>query len=424
MFRIAEVHIDGFWGALTADVKLHPDVNIFIGKNGTGKTTLIDAIYAALKADLDVLFALEFSKLTITLRDSNRTRTIKVTKSYPANTPYGVIEYAVGTHRFKLVSMLSGPPSRISRVSPRLAKELEALQLALESLVNISSLSVHRMARLDNADDEEPYSRSRRDSSPPIDRTLQQLLLRLTKYQLTLAEQAAAVSSNFQKQVFLLMLFDPQLDAKLNFEAQDVASLSSEFARVYEQLGAVDDVLKAKVQQHMDEVPKRATRFIEAVKSKTDIKLEDIFAIPLLRRTTKMVELYSSAQEEKRNIFLPIETFQAILSEFFTDKKVEITSAGEIEVIKTARKVPHQRLSSGEKQLLIQLIEALLQQGRFFIFIADEPELSLHVEWQSKILDAIKRLNPATQVIVATHSPEIAAGRSESIIDMEDVISG
>lgn len=39
-------------------------------------------------------------------------------------------------------------------------------------------------------------------------------------------------------------------------------------------------------------------------------------------------------------------------------------------------------LSSGEKQLFILLTEALLQRECNYLFIADEPELSLHVKWQ------------------------------------------
>ena len=66
--------------------------------------------------------------------------------------------------------------------------------------------------------------------------------------------------------------------------------------------------------------------------------------------------------------------------------------------------IQHQSLSSGEKQLLILLTQTLLQEKQPFIYIADEPELSLHIEWQHKIISAIKELNPNVQIIAATHS--------------------
>ena len=81
-------------------------------------------------------------------------------------------------------------------------------------------------------------------------------------------------------------------------------------------------------------------------------------------------------------------------------------------------------LSSGEKQLLILLTEALLQKETPCIFLADEPELSLHIEWQRMIIPAIMELNPNAQVIAATHSPEVASKFSDSIFDMEDLING
>lgn len=64
-------------------------------------------------------------------------------------------------------------------------------------------------------------------------------------------------------------------------------------------------------------------------------------------------------------------------------------------------------LSSGEKQLLLILIEALLAEGNSLMI--DEPEISLHVDWQRTLIAAMHTLNPKAQIIVATHSPEVMA---------------
>ncbi len=82
------------------------------------------------------------------------------------------------------------------------------------------------------------------------------------------------------------------------------------------------------------------------------------------------------------------------------------------------------QLSSGEKQLIILLTETLLQKKSQTIFIADEPELSLHIEWQRKIIPSIKELNPNAQIIVATHSPEIVGKWKSNAINMEGIIHG
>ena len=73
--------------------------------------------------------------------------------------------------------------------------------------------------------------------------------------------------------------------------------------------------------------------------------------------------------------------------------------------------------------MLILLTEALLQQKKSFIFLADEPELSLHIAWQREILPAVKKINPNAQIIVATHSPEIAGGYRNNIISMKSILS-
>ena len=83
--------------------------------------------------------------------------------------------------------------------------------------------------------------------------------------------------------------------------------------------------------------------------------------------------------------------------------------------------IPITSLSSGEKQLFILLSEALLQQASSHLFIADEPELSLHIEWQQMILQTLSELNPNAQIIVATHSPEIAGSFPSKVINMKNI---
>ena len=64
-------------------------------------------------------------------------------------------------------------------------------------------------------------------------------------------------------------------------------------------------------------------------------------------------------------------------------------------------------LSSGEKQALRMFIDTLLVHHNSLLI--DEPELSLHVDWQRILMHAMRQLNPDAQLILATHSPEIMA---------------
>lgn len=62
-------------------------------------------------------------------------------------------------------------------------------------------------------------------------------------------------------------------------------------------------------------------------------------------------------------------------------------------------------LSAGEKQLLTFISYNIFHSNT--IFFIDEPELSLHVDWQSKLFSLLKEQNPTNQFIISTHSPFI-----------------
>jgi len=80
------------------------------------------------------------------------------------------------------------------------------------------------------------------------------------------------------------------------------------------------------------------------------------------------------------------------------------------------------KLSSGEKQLLIILLTTLLEDGREYVLMMDEPEISLHISWQYELLNWILELNPNAQLILTTHSPSIFSdGWGEKAIYMEDI---
>jgi len=62
-------------------------------------------------------------------------------------------------------------------------------------------------------------------------------------------------------------------------------------------------------------------------------------------------------------------------------------------------------LSAGEKQLLTFVAYNIFHNDT--IFFIDEPELSLHIDWQSKLFSLLKEQNSTNQFIISTHSPFI-----------------
>jgi energy-coupling factor transporter ATP-binding protein EcfA2 len=102
----------------------------------------------------------------------------------------------------------------------------------------------------------------------------------------------------------------------------------------------------------------------------------------------------------------PRDRLQSTIQAMFSgNKKVVFTDASiEISVGNDA-KIGLSRLSSGEKQLLRILIDSLLADKNAVIL--DEPEISLHVDWQKILIPTMRQLSPEAQLIIATHSPEI-----------------
>lgn len=79
-------------------------------------------------------------------------------------------------------------------------------------------------------------------------------------------------------------------------------------------------------------------------------------------------------------------------------------------------------LSAGEKQILIILLNVLIQENQPSIILIDEPEISLHLAWQHKLIDMIQSLNDNCQLIIVTHAAGVfSKGWQDKITKMADI---
>ena len=97
MSHIERVDIFGFWGDRHLTLKLFPDVNFLIGPNGSGKTTAINTIAAALTGDFPTLDRLPFQSISIKLYDptTRRKPSVEVTKKPRIRSPFPAIDYSI-----------------------------------------------------------------------------------------------------------------------------------------------------------------------------------------------------------------------------------------------------------------------------------------------------------------------------------------
>jgi energy-coupling factor transporter ATP-binding protein EcfA2 len=78
------------------------------------------------------------------------------------------------------------------------------------------------------------------------------------------------------------------------------------------------------------------------------------------------------------------------------------------------------QLSSGERQLAMLVCTTLLAGRDARLFLIDEPELSLGVTWQRKVLESLLSLTMGSplQFIVATHSIEVISSQLDSLVPL------
>ena len=72
--------------------------------------------------------------------------------------------------------------------------------------------------------------------------------------------------------------------------------------------------------------------------------------------------------------------------------------------------------------MVFALSKSFVNPNSARILIIDEPEISLHLEWQKNLIHYIQKINQDIQIIVATHSPGILMeGLLDKGIEIEDI---
>ena len=115
--------------------------------------------------------------------------------------------------------------------------------------------------------------------------------------------------------------------------------------------------------------------------------------------------------------------FQDIVDELFeeTGKKL-VRTENELRFSQIGESLVPYQLSSGEKQMLVILLTVLVEDLQPTVLFMDEPEVSLHIEWQKRLMDLIVELNPNVQVILTTHSPAVIMnGWVDRVTDVSDI---
>ena len=144
--------------------------------------------------------------------------------------------------------------------------------------------------------------------------------------------------------------------------------------------------------------------------------------------TTRVLRIYERALNEREDnlssAFSTVREYINAVNHFLEGKQLVTAPADERD--STPRlQIRHSdgtlssldTLSSGERQVA-GLIYSASRMAEGNVILVDEPELSLHIDWQRMIIGAMVKQLPSKQLIVCTHSPVIGAGYEDEMKEL------
>ena len=144
----------------------------------------------------------------------------------------------------------------------------------------------------------------------------------------------------------------------------------------------------------------------------------------------RIIEVLQSGEPDAavraQKISEPKKKFQDLVDKLFAETgKRLVRTKNEILFSQIGEELTPYQLSSGEKQLLAILLTVLTEDNQHYVLFMDEPEVSLHIDWQQKLIEMILDLNPNVQIILTTHSPAVIMnGWMDKVTEVSDIVVG
>lgn len=391
MAHITEISIEGLLGRVEPiRLKLNRGVNVFFGENGCGKTTLLKVLDAALSCDGAAMERLPVAKATVDIFSIDEDKVFRQTWERRAPEKSGHLT----KHRLEQVEMEyfetadgrvlmhQRRPETEWRLSPARKKKTSITRWAHTFL---------------------PTTRLYFGEIVPG---------RLTPGRSQLSEKELdQVFSDSVNKAWL------QFYSRTLSEVRDIQE--SGLRAVLRHVLNPAHPKQQNSSRDVEGVYARVANFLSRQRQSEPITLgsQDAFR----RRyegESNLRTVVDSLDEVERSIeqsMAPITRFLETISRLLSGGKKLDLADNELRVLLAdGRALPIAQLSSGEKHL-IKILLMSMTSGRNSILI-DEPELSLHLDWQRLFVQTVLSLNPHCQLILASHSPEVMADVQDDCI--------
>lgn len=147
-----------------------------------------------------------------------------------------------------------------------------------------------------------------------------------------------------------------------------------------------------------------------------------------LRYLNNLISPYLESIDAKLNALDKLQNilnfFIYSVNDYFSDKEIKFNlNTGFTISHKSENPIDFEWLSSGEKQLLLLFINTITAADEATIFIIDEPEISLNIKWQRKLIDTLLQFSSDKniQYIFATHSLELLSSNLNCVSKLKNL---
>jgi predicted ATP-dependent endonuclease of OLD family len=375
---IVQFQIDGLAGReKPLQKRLHRDVNVFFGHNGSGKTSLLRILDAAMSNQTSELSDICFDRAEVVIySDHLKSQVTHVFDKKPKrkrSKKYSMYRdlrpHYSESNLFEMVTAEQGWD-----ITPELPKEFEGSW-------HHEFLSIHRLydAILGRAGQKtmatDPITSRNHDSA--FEKMLAQYW---TTYFAKIQNSIRTRQQEGFAEILMAMIKRSKPSAKRSSAQIDTAKA---FGKLQEFFG--------------ESTP---FRFVNQVEFREALKGSENLQV--------IVKVIEKLEEDVKLIATPKTRLQEFLDRIISGGKRIIVSDSSIDVLtKKDEAIGVRSLSSGEKHILRLLVSVLRAERSSFLI--DEPEMSLHINWQNSLIGMMRELNSSCQIIAATHSPEVVA---------------
>ena len=363
--KIENVKVNGLNGKDTfLEITFNEDINIITGRNGSGKTTILKLMWFCISGNIErAVEEIAFEKIEVK------------TTAYTL-----VVERQESKNKDYIYVLLTLPNGEQIFEKKEPAHRSEAVERANQETIELLDTSIFfpTFRRIEGG-----FSMgvSRRNRPRRVVRGREEFLIHdsllRSEIQDALESHAEMLSVGNHKFVSSISTFDiQQLVSRQHSSATN----------------KVENFSKSLTENIFEEI-----RSYKASDNSSDA-LRD--AVSTLDKIDQDVKSFENVRNEA---FKSLTVLSSIIVKIFEHKGIRLNprvTLGDME-----NSINSEALSAGEKQMLSFLCyNALYRDCPFFI---DEPELSLHVDWQRILLDVMLEQKTNNQLFIATHSPFI-----------------